>query len=315
LISVIILTKNEEHDLPGCLDSVSWSDDVYVYDSGSTDHTAGIAKSYGAKVVVRPSESGAEIFGGNEAEHKNWALKNIPFKHPWVLHLDADERVTPELAESMQQAAQGSSDFAAFRIRRRDFWGDRWLKHVVASSYYLRLFRPDKMRYERLINPVSVPDGPVAEVIGFLDHFPFRKGVTCWLKRHNSYSSLEAEQFSRNRTANRQFSLKRAFLAKDPNERRFHQKELFYRMPFRPLVKFVSFYFGKRGFLDGAEGFQYAVLQSFYEYMIVLKSRELVKKVTFNSHSEVTGLTAEKQKPMLSETRNTDSVPFGATNR
>ena len=315
MISVIILTKNEERDLPGCLNSVCWSDDVYVYDSGSTDRTTAIAKNYGADVVIRPGGNGSEIFRGNEAEHKNWALKNIPFRHPWVLQLDADERVTPELAESMQQAVRNSSDFAAYRIRRRDYWGDRWLKHVVASSYYLRLFRPNMMHYERLINPVSVPDGPVGDISGFLDHFPFSKGVADWLKRHNSYSSLEAEQISRNRAANQPFSLKSAFLASDPNERRFHQKELFYRMPFRPILKFAVFYLGKRGFLDGTEGFQYAVLQSFYEYMIVLKSRELAKKPNLVIRTERTELNPEKDIQVISETRNTDSVISGATHR
>jgi glycosyltransferase involved in cell wall biosynthesis len=315
LISILILTKNEEQDLPGCLDTVRWSDDVYVYDSASTDRTAEIAKCYGAKVIVRTSESRAEIFGGNEAEHKNWAMKNIPFKHTWVLHLDADERVTPELAKNMQDAVRNTSNIVAYRIRRRDFWANRWLKNVVASSYYLRLFRPDKIHYERLINPISVPNGPVGELPGFLDHFPFSKGVTNWLKRHNSYSSLEAEQISKNHAISQHFSLKNALLASDPNERRFHQKELFYRMPFRPLVKFVLFYFGKRGFLDGAEGFQYAVLQSFYEYMIVLKSKELGRKANLNSRAERAGPTPEKTNPIITKVHNADSFISGASNR
>src|SRR5216683_1723040 len=72
----------------------------------------------------------------------------------------------------------GGSQISPFRIRRRDFWGERWLKHVQTSSYYLRLFRPEKMRYERLVNPVSIADGPVADLTGFLDHYPFSKGMT-----------------------------------------------------------------------------------------------------------------------------------------
>jgi glycosyltransferase involved in cell wall biosynthesis len=308
LISVLILTKNEQQDLPACLESVRWSDDVHVFDSGSTDQTLDIAKYYGANVVVRMAGSDAEIFGGNEAEHKNWALKNIPFRNSWVLHIDADERVTPELTESMLQAVRSSSGNVAYRIRRRDFWGNRWLKHVVTSSYYIRLFRPDKMRYERVINPVSIPEGPVGEVNGFLDHFPFSKGVTYWLKRHNSYSSLEAEQISRNRAANQPFSFKSAFFSKDPNERRFHQKELFYRMPLRPVLKFAALYVGKRGFLDGPEGFQYAVLQSFYEYMIVLKCRELAGKTSLISSKQRTGPTPETNIPVITKTRNTSSA-------
>ena len=134
------------------------------------------------------------------------------------------------------------------------------------------------MRYERLVNPVSIPDGPVGELAGYLDHYPFSKGITHWLTKHNSYSSLEAQQIVQNRAANQRFSLRQAFLAKDRNQRRFHQKELFYRMPARPLLKFLLLYVGKRGFLDGRAGFAYAMLQSFYEFMIVLKTKELTQK-------------------------------------
>ena len=131
------------------------------------------------------------------------------------------------------------------------------------------------MRYERLVNPVSIADGPVADLTGFLDHYPFSKGMTHWLTRHNSYSSLEAQQIVKNRATNREFSLKQAFFGKNFNERRFHQKELFYRIPARPVLKFLLLYLGKRGFLDGSAGFRYAALQSLYEYMIVLKTKEL----------------------------------------
>src|SRR5216683_7160414 len=275
MISVLILTKNEEQDLPGCLESVRWSDDVHVYDSGSADATVEIAKAAGARVTVRQLGSSGTVFAGNEAEHKNWALKNIQFKYEWVLHLDADERMTPELVASVGEAVHSPGANVAFRVQRRDFFLGRWLKHVQTSPFYMRLFRPEKMRYERLVNPVSIPDGPVGEVSGYLDHFPFSKGMWHWLDRHNSYSTLEAQQVISNRAAHNAFSITQAFLAKDFNERRYHQKELFYRMPARPLVKFMLLYVAKRGFLDGSAGFTYAALQSIYEYMIVLKTREL----------------------------------------
>jgi glycosyltransferase involved in cell wall biosynthesis len=270
MISILILTKNEEQDLPGCLESVRWSDDIHVLDSYSTDQTLEIARMGGARVTQRHFD--------NWSSHQNWGLANIPFRHPWTLYIDADERVTPELAASMRQAVENAGDKITFRLRRRDFWGERWLKHVVASSYYLRLFRPEKMRYERLVNPLSIPDGPVGELTGYLDHYPFSKGMTYWLSRHNSYSSLEAQQTLANRAGNQRFSLHQAFFGKDVNQRRFHQKELFYRMPARPFLKFLLLYVGKRGFLDGTEGFHYAVLQSLYEYMIVLKTKELIRK-------------------------------------
>jgi hypothetical protein len=112
-----------------------------------------------------------------------------------------------------------------------------------------------------------------------LDHYPFSKGTTHWLQKHNAYSSLEAQQIGANRASNRPFSVIEAFLGRDRSQRRFHQKEIFYRMPARPLLKFLLLYVGKRGFLDGRAGLSYATLQSFYEYMIVLKTQELTARV------------------------------------
>lgn len=266
-VSVLVLTKNEEQDLPGCLQELRWSDDVVVLDSMSTDRTAEIARAAGARIVERAFD--------NWASHQNWALQNIEFRHPWVFYIDADERVTPELAESIQRAIQNPKDAVAFRIRRRDFFMGRWLKHVQASPYYLRLFRPEKMRYERLVNPISIADGPVAEIEGFLDHHPFSKGLSHWFSRHNSYSTFEAQQILENRRGKTKFSLTKALFERDFNERRYHQKELFYRLPLRPLIKFFLLYFLKRGFLDGRAGYTYARLQMIYESMIVMKTEEM----------------------------------------
>ncbi|HEV2275847.1 MAG TPA: glycosyltransferase family 2 protein [Acidobacteriaceae bacterium] len=270
MISVLILTKNEERNLPACLETVKWSDDIHVLDSHSTDATVDIAKSHGSRVWFRPFDS--------FSAQQNWALSNIDFKYPWVFYFDADERVTPQLAAAMQKAVQSPGDAVAFRLQRRDFFLDKWLKHVQVTAFYPRLFRPEKMRYERLGHPVSVPDGPVAQVDGYLDHFPFSKGIAEWIDKHNVYSSMEAQQIVENRAANAEWSLRKALSASDFNERRRHQKELFYRLPFRPFVKFTAVYLIKRGFLDGYAGLTYSILIGFYEYMIVLKTRELIRQ-------------------------------------
>ncbi|MES2091920.1 MAG: glycosyltransferase family 2 protein [Pseudomonadota bacterium] len=269
-ISVLILTKNEQQDLPGCLDTMGWSDDIHVYDSMSTDATASIAHQYGAKVTERPFD--------NWSSHQNWGLENIPFKHPWVYYSDADERVTPELVRAMQEAIKSPGSHAAFRIRRRDYLFGTWLKHVTPSPFNIRLFRPSRMRYERLTNPVSKVDGPVGDIAEHFDHYPFSKGIRFWFEKHNSYSTFEANQIIENSKGGQNFSLLKALTAKDMNVRRFHQKELYYRLPFRPLVMFLVLYVGKRGFLDGQSGFTYAVLRAIYEYMIVLKVREHSKQ-------------------------------------
>jgi len=269
-VSVLILTKNEQDDLPGCLESVSWSDDIHVLDSYSDDNTVAIAQSCGAKMAYRKFD----YFSA----HQNWALQNIPFQYPWVFYIDADERVTAELAQSIHRAVVDPGGKVAFRIQRRDFFLGRWLKHVQASPFYLRLFLADKMHYERMGHPVSVPDGPVGQIGGYLDHFPFSKGMAHWVIRHDKYSTEEAQQIVNNRLNNARFSPFLAFFGRDFHSRRFHQKELFYRLPGRPLVKFYFLYVLKRGFLDGTPGLTYAILQSFYEYLIVLKTREFESK-------------------------------------
>ena len=261
--------------MPACLKSVSWSDDIHVYDSGSSDDTIEISQRFGAKVTERTYGESKRAFGGDEAAHRNWGLENIAFKHPWVFAIDADERMTPDLVRAARAAVALPRDEVAFRVQRRDFFLGTWLKHVQTSPYYLRLFRPGKIRHERLINTISIADGPVGQVTGYLDHFPFSKGLGQWIDRHNGYSRFEAQQIINNRKAGEGFSWVKAFAAKDFHERRYHQKELFYRLPLRPLIKFLILYFLKRGFLDGRAGLTYAVLQSIYEYMIVLKVREL----------------------------------------
>jgi glycosyltransferase involved in cell wall biosynthesis len=266
VISVLVLTKNEEQDLPGCLASVSWSDDVQVLDSMSADRTVEIAREYGAQVTQRAFD--------NWAAHQNWALANLRFRHPWVFYIDADERVTPALRESMLAAVRMPGEMVAFRVERRDFLMGTWLRHVQVSAFYMRLFRPEKMRYERLVNPVSLPDGPVGTVSGYLDHFPFSKGISQWITRHNSYSTLEAQQILANRRGVPEASVMAALFEKDIHRRRYHQKEIFYRLPGRPFAKFLLLYFVKLGFLDGHAGLTYSVLQSIYEYFIVLKTRE-----------------------------------------
>ena len=147
MISVLILTRNEEQDLPGCLASVSWSDDVHVFDSFSTDATVSIAEGLGARVAQR-------VFD-NYAAHRNAALDRTRFRHPWVLLMDADERCTPALAEEIRRIAETDDpEYAAYRLRRRDYFQDRWLRHAQISPWYIRLVRPELARYTREINEV-----------------------------------------------------------------------------------------------------------------------------------------------------------------
>jgi glycosyltransferase involved in cell wall biosynthesis len=269
MISVLILTKNEERDLPGCLESVSWSDDIHVYDSLSTDRTTEIARAHGATVTRRGFD--------NWSSHQNWGLQHVPFRHPWVLYLDADERVTPALREGLLAAVAAPGDRVAFRIERHDHFMGRWLRHVQATSSYIRLFMPSHVRYERLVNPVTLVDGPVGDASGHLDHFPFSKGIDQWFERHNGYSRMEAQQIIADRAAGKTFSLAKALFSGDAQERRHHQKELFHRLPFRPTLQFLLLYVAKLGFLDGTAGYTYARMRSIYEAMIEMKIADILR--------------------------------------
>jgi glycosyltransferase involved in cell wall biosynthesis len=268
MISVLILTKNEKRDLPGALASVAWSDDVHVFDSHSADATQEIARAAGAQVHTR-------VFD-DYATHRNAALTlTLTFRHPWVFLLDADERPTAELAAEMQRVVQEApANTAGFRLRRRDFLFGTWLRHAQISPYYIRLVRPERAKYTRAINEVLEVDGPIAELVHPLDHFPFSKGIAHWLAKHNTYSTMEAELIVRQQGLQRP-SLRTALVDPDFHTRRLHQKALFYRLPARPLVKWFYMMFVRGAVLDGAAGVAYATLQSIYEYMIVLKTKEL----------------------------------------
>lgn len=270
-ISVLILTKNEEQDLPDCLQSVAWCDDIHIFDSYSDDKTLDIAKQFSAKITQRKFD--------NWSAHQNWGLANINFKYDWVLYIDADERVSDSLKQVILKLNLKEILDVAFEIQRRDFaWNGKWLKHAQMSPYYLRLFRPDKMRYERLVNPVSIPDGSVGRTEGFLDHYPFSKGFKFWWQRHLGYADMEAMTRIQDMGKGVTFSLKKALFSKDFTEKRYHQKGLFYKLPARPLIKWLYMVVIRRAFLDGGAGITYAFLQSIYEYFIVLKTKELMLK-------------------------------------
>ncbi|HEV2576392.1 MAG TPA: glycosyltransferase family 2 protein [Acidobacteriaceae bacterium] len=268
-VSVLILTLNEELDLPGCLDSVAWSDDIHIFDSNSTDRTAEIARSRGATVTRRAFDT--------YAAQRNAAMQ-LPFRHPWVLVLDADERATPELSiEIPRAAAAAPANIGAFRIRRRDFLWGTWLKHAQLTPYYVRLLRVGRVHYTRDINEFVEVDGDTGQLSAPLDHMAFSKGLAHWVAKHNQYSTAEAELLASG-DAVRDASLKDALFARNFHDRRAAQKAIFYRMPARPLLKWIYMMFVRGAVLDGAAGVMYATLQSFYEYLIEVKFREILRR-------------------------------------
>lgn len=277
MISVLILTRNEEKDLPGCLESVSWSDDVHVFDSFSNDRTVEIARAHGAKVVQR-------AFDGY-ASQRNAALRSLPFRYEWLFMLDADERPTPALVDEMRAAvAHPSPGVNAYRLPIHYYLNGSRLKHSQMTPLYLRLVRPAMVRYEREVNEVLKVEGETGELRHPINHYPFSKGIAWWIERHNAYSTMEAEVVASGGFLENA-SVRTALFGKTFHLRRAAQKALFYRMPGRPLVKWLYLMLVRRAILDGKAGIQYVNLQTIYEYMIVLKTREMLREKTIRAHA------------------------------
>jgi hypothetical protein len=203
-------------------------------------------------------------------------MDNIQFRNPWVFYLDADERMTPELREEILAIARDQSRAeVAYYCGRKNFFLGKWIRHAMPPGMIMRFFKPGRIRFERLVNPVPVIDGPHGYLRHYFEHYNFSKGLTEWFDKHKKYSLFEAMEGMKLRA--RPVGLG-ALFSRDRFECRRALKELSFRMPLRPLVKFLYMYVLKRGFLDGRAGYTYCKLQAMYEYMIVVKMRELARK-------------------------------------
>jgi len=266
MISVAIFTLNEEVHLPSCVDALAWADDVLVVDSFSIDRTEQICKERGIR-FVQHAFSG---FG----DQRNWAMDHGGLKHEWVLILDADERVTPELAEELRATLPSIGDrVAAFRIARRFYWWGRWLRHSsLYPTYVIRLARRGRVRY------VNRGHAETQEVQGdvqtlhsdLLDEN--RKGLAEWFTRQNRYSSQDAEY----ELAQEGKPWSVVDLASgDPLIRRAAFKRFAAAVPARPVWYFFYSYVFCGGFRDGAAGLAFCLMRSIYQLMVVMKKCEL----------------------------------------
>lgn len=267
--SVLILTLNEEASLAECIDSCRWSDDIVIFDSMSEDRTLEIAEEKGVRVVQRRFD--------NYAAQRNAALTAVAYKHPWVLMVDADERVPAELAAEISTTiAVADAGAALFRMRRKDFFLGKWLRRSSGyPSWFGRLVRLGKVRVERDVNEEYIADGTVGHLEAHLHHYPFNKGIAYWFERHNRYSTMES--IAKMRAHHDRIVVGQLF-ARDPIDRRRMSKQFLYRLPFRPLIVFLYLYLFRLGFLDGRAGFHFCRMRAIYEMMIDLKVTEAQRR-------------------------------------
>jgi glycosyltransferase involved in cell wall biosynthesis len=264
MISAIILTRNEENDLPRCLDALRWCDDVHIVDSGSTDKTLAIAQHYDAKIVTNPFVS----FG----VQRNWALDHCDLKHPWILFLDADEVANDAFVQAAKKAvSEAPETTAGFYCCWKQIYEERWLKRCDSfPKWQFRLLRRGRARFTDFGHGQKE-----AEVQGALEYLPtpydhhgLSKGIGHWLDRHNRYATLEAAA----RLA-APINLREIF-STHGSTRNKALKPLVSRIPGWPLIRFSITYFLRLGFLEGRPGFVYCANLAYYEFLIRLKMRE-----------------------------------------
>lgn len=280
-VSLVVLTFNEERNLRACLSSTTgWVAETFVVDSGSTDRTTDIAGEFGAQVTVHPFET--------HARQWRWAFANLPLRTEWVLALDADQQITPELRDAIIAAfdERGSAGEAAgYFLNRRQVFRGRWIKHGgYYPKYLLKMFRR---------SAVQIDDGDLVDHHFHVSGRLLRLGgdmaednrnearIFDWIEKHNRYARLQATEELR-----RLGPATRARLFGSPDERVAWMKSVWSRLPLylRPIGYFLYRYVIRLGFLDGKEGFVFHVMQAFWYRLLVDINRDeqdrLVRPVT-----------------------------------
>lgn len=268
-VSVLIPAKNEAANLPRSLASVAWADEIILVDSASTDATAAIALAAGAKVVQFR-------FSGTWPKKKNWALENVPFRNEWVFILDADEVLPPDAEEEFRHIVSDPSSADGYWINRRFFFLGKWLRHAYYPNWNLRLFRHRLGRYEQItgedtasgdneVHEHLVVRGTTGRLRCEMDHYAF-PSIATFVEKHNRYSNWEARVAASGTAGG---TIQHGAVAIRRRLRR-----LMLHLPFRPSIRFLYVYLWQRGFLDGIEGYYFARLHAFYEFLNVAKTYE-----------------------------------------
>ncbi len=261
MFSIVILTLNEEQNLPRCLASAQGCDDIVVLDSGSTDGTHAIARAAGARVVVNRFE--------NFGQQRNFAHTDITFRHAWVFHLDADEQLTPELfAECARIGAQNPASLDGFFVAPRMIFRGRWIPRCTDfPAYQARFAHVSRFRFVQTGHGQrEAPGLRLEKLTAHYLHDLSAQSEDELLEKHRRYARQEAAAFLA-RLAD-PAPLTARIRSSDPLVRRRALKELSHHLPARGLLRFFYQYLLRRGFLDGAPGFAYCRIMARYEHWV-----------------------------------------------
>jgi glycosyltransferase involved in cell wall biosynthesis len=273
MYSAVILTLNEEKALPECLASLAGCDDIVVLDSGSTDATVSIAKAAGARVFSRPFD--------NFAGQHNHAQSDIAFRHPWVFHLDADERMTPELSAECELAS-ARADLDGFRVAPKMIFEGRWIPHCTDyPAFQARFVRAPAFRFAQVGHGQREAPGMRLENLreGYLHDISIY-GRDAWVAKHRTYAAAEAAA----QVGKGGGIPWRDLLSADPLVRRRALKQASFSLPFRPTLRFLYQYILRRGFIDGRQGLDYCLLLSRYEGFIAAEIDKLNRAAPGATH-------------------------------
>jgi glycosyltransferase involved in cell wall biosynthesis len=266
MFSVLILTLNEQQNLPACLANLAGCDDIVVLDSGSIDRTKSIAQSAGARVFERAFT--------DFADQRNHALETIAFKHEWIFHLDADEYFTPELfRECSALSEQNPEDLDGFFAAPRMLFHGRWIPHCTDfPAYQARFGHARRFRFVQVGHGQRErPDLRLGKLQANYLHDHSSHSDSELLEKHRHYARQEAAAFLA-RPPDSKSLIKRVF-SSDKLVRRRALKTLSQHLPARGPLRFLYQYGWRCGFLDGRAGFAYCVLLARYEHWIAAEIR------------------------------------------
>ena len=266
-LSAFILTYNEEKNLEPCLRSLKGCvDDIYVVDSGSVDRTIEIARRHGCQVVVHTFEG--------HTKQRNWALRNLPFCHRWVIALDADHRVTPELSAELRDIfREPPVAVAGYYVKRRQIFRGTWIRHgTYYPKWQLKVFQhalascdDEEFDYRFYMN------GPVGRLHNdILEDNLNEMNISFWVTKHNKFAREAAEEEFKRRLGHVEWRIRPRFFG-NPDERVLWLKKRWYGLPLyiRPFLYFFYRYFVRLGFLDGKQGLIFHFLQAFWFRLLV----------------------------------------------